>query len=145
MTHWCITELGSKKGRIHIHGIFCIKENQDIKYIKDKIKREWDFGWNYLGYVDQGKTINYITKYMLKENENFNEFKPKVLASQKIGIGFIERNKRFYKYKEKNGEIEANYHYRFFIVSRKIRRHPSNFISIVFIRISSSVIPTGRI
>lgn len=45
---------------------------------------------------------------MLKENENFKEFKPKVLASQKIGIGFIERNKRFYKYKEKNGEIEAN-------------------------------------
>lgn len=108
LTHWCITELGSKKGRIHIHGIFFIKENQDIKYIKDKIKREWDFGWNYLGYVDQGKTINYITKYMLKENENFKEFKPKVLASQKIGIGFIERNKRFYKYKEKNGEIEAN-------------------------------------
>ena len=45
---------------------------------------------------------------MLKENENFKEFKPKVLASQKIGIGFIERNKRFYKYKEKNGKIEAN-------------------------------------
>ena len=108
LTHWCITELGSEKGRIHIHGIFFIKENQDIKYIKDKIKREWDFGWNYLGYVDQGKTINYVTKYMLKENENFKEFKPKVLTSQKIGIGFIERNKRFYKYKEKNGEIEAN-------------------------------------
>ena len=108
LTHWCITELGSEKGRIHIHGIFFIKENQDIKYIKDKIKREWDFGWNYLGYVDQGKTINYITKYMLKENEKFKKFKPKVLASQKIGIGFIERNKRFYKYKEKNGEIEAN-------------------------------------
>lgn len=108
LTHWCITELGSKKGRIHIHGIFFIKENQDIKYIKDKIKREWDFGWNYLGYVDQGRTINYITKYMLKENENFKEFKPKVLASQKIGIGFIERNKRFYKYKEKNGVVEAN-------------------------------------
>ena len=108
LTHWCITELGSKKGRIHIHGIFFIKGNQDIKYIKDKIKREWDFGWNYLGYVDQERTINYITKYMLKENENFKEFKPKVLASQKIGIGFIERNKEFYKYKEKNGEIEAN-------------------------------------
>ena len=45
---------------------------------------------------------------MLKENENFKEFKPKVLTSQKIGIGFIERNKRFYKYKEENGEIEAN-------------------------------------
>ena len=45
---------------------------------------------------------------MLKENENFKEFKPKVLASQKIGIGFIQRNKRFNKYKEKNGEIEAN-------------------------------------
>lgn len=108
LTHWCITELGAKKGRIHIHGIFFIKENQDIEYIKDKIKREWDFGWNYLGYVDQGRTINYITKYMLKENENFKEFKPKVLASQKIGISFIERNKRFYKYKEENGEIEAN-------------------------------------
>lgn len=108
LTHWCITELGSKKGRIHIHGIFFIKENQDIKYIKDKIKREWNFGWSYLGYVDQGKTINYITKYMLKENENFKEFKPKVLASQKIGIGFIERNKRFYKYKEEDGEIKAN-------------------------------------
>ena len=70
LTHWCITELGSKRGRIHIHGIFFIKEDQDIKYIKDKIKKEWDFGWNYLGYVDQGKTINYITKYMLKENES---------------------------------------------------------------------------
>ena len=108
LTHWCITELGSKKGRIHIHGIFFIKEDQDIRYIKDKIKKEWDFGWNYLGYVDQGKTINYVTKYMLKENENFKEFKPKVLASQKIGIGFIEKNKRFYKYKEENGEIKAN-------------------------------------
>ena len=45
---------------------------------------------------------------MLKENENFKEFKPKVLASKNIGIGFIERNKRFYKYKEENGKIEAN-------------------------------------
>ena len=108
LTHWCITELGSEKGRIHIHGIFFIKENQDIKYIKDKIKREWDFGWNYLGYVDQGKTINYVTKYMLKENENFKEFKPKVLASKNIGIGFIERNKSFYKYKEEDGKVEAN-------------------------------------
>ena len=27
---------------------------------------------------------------------------------QKIGIGFIERNKRFYKYKEEDGKIEAN-------------------------------------
>lgn len=78
--HWSITELGEEKGRIHLHGIFW----GDINILKSC----WKFGFVFVGTFVNEKTINYITKYMLKQNPYDIHFKGKVLCSKGIGAGY---------------------------------------------------------
>ena len=74
--HWVITEKGEDYNRIHMHGIvWCRKEDVDA----------WRYGYTYIGDYVNGKTINYITKYMLQINENCPAFEGKVFCSQGIG------------------------------------------------------------
>ena len=80
--HWCITELGEKKGRIHLHGIFWGN--------LESLKNRWTFGFTYVGDYVNEKTINYITKYMLKENPADKNFVGKVLCSKGIGLQYTE-------------------------------------------------------
>ena len=69
--HWVITEKGEDYNRIHMHGIvWCRKEDVDA----------WRYGYTYIGDYVNGKTINYITKYMLKINEKCPEFEGKVFC-----------------------------------------------------------------
>lgn len=83
--HWCITELGEEKGRIHIHGIFF---GQNINEI---IKKNWKYGFIYIGQYVNEKTVMYITKYMFKVCEYNKLFKGKVLSSAGIGSGYVSR------------------------------------------------------
>lgn len=77
--HWVITEKGEDYNRIHMHGIvWCSKKDVDA----------WRYGFTYIGDYVNGKTINYITKYMLKINEKCPEFEGKVFCSQGIGRGY---------------------------------------------------------
>lgn len=77
--HWMISEKGEDYNRIHMHGIvWCSKEDVDA----------WRYGYTYIGDYVNSKTINYITKYMLKINENCPEFIGKVFCSQGIGRGY---------------------------------------------------------
>nr|DAG84048.1 MAG TPA: Replication associated protein [Microviridae sp.] len=84
--HWFITELGDEKGRIHLHGIICGKE--DLKNFYEN----WKYGFVDIGKWCNGQTINYICKYMLKVNIKYPNFQGKVLCSKGIGSEYFKRN-----------------------------------------------------
>ena len=90
--HWVITEKGEDYNRIHMHGIiWCRKEDVDA----------WRYGYTYIGDYVNGKTVNYITKYMLKINELCPEFEGKVFCSKGIGHNYEKStNARRNRYQE---------------------------------------------
>lgn len=110
--HWLVTELGHKgTENIHMHGI--IWTEHEAK----EIERIWKYGYVWLstdheGYVN-GKTVNYITKYINKADKEHKEYKPKILTSAGIGKGYVKRidakknryneNKTNETYKNKQG------------------------------------------
>ena len=65
LKHWCVTELGEDRGRIHLHGIFF--GNQAAELVIEK----WKYGYVFIGNFVNEKTINYISKYMLKDGFMF--------------------------------------------------------------------------
>jgi hypothetical protein len=68
--------------RLHLHGIFWGCGIESI------IREKWQNGFIFVGnYVSQ-RTINYITKYMLKTDLDHPMFKGKVLCSAGIGSGY---------------------------------------------------------
>lgn len=85
MRHWCITELGEDKDRIHLHGIFFGQRSAEL------IKKHWKYGFIFIGQYCNSKSVNYMTKYMLKVDTKHPEFKQIVLASPGIGSGYFNR------------------------------------------------------
>ena len=84
--HWFITELGHEKTeRLHLHGIVWGLGNGK------KETDNWKYGITFTGYFVNEKTINYITKYMLKIDEKHPKFRGKVLCSAGIGAGYLKR------------------------------------------------------
>lgn len=92
--HWLVTELGHNgTENIHIHGILWA---DDIT----KLKEIWQYGYVWKGkkvegqinrlenYVN-GKTVNYIIKYVTKVDEKHKEYVSKILTSQGIGKNYI--------------------------------------------------------
>lgn len=92
--YWFITELGEDFGRIHLHGImWCNRE----------LVNKWKYGYFYIGDYVNEKTINYITKYMLKIPEKHKLFVGKVMASKGIGANYWNSyNARRNRYKDNN-------------------------------------------
>lgn len=81
--HWCVTELGDDKGRIHLHGFFeCRAET---------IAKHWKYGFIFVGRWVNEQSIFYMTKYMLKECPYDKHFVGKVLCSKGIGSGYTRR------------------------------------------------------
>lgn len=95
--HWLVTELGHKgTERIHLHGIIFTEKTEDIKTI-------WRYGNIWIGDYVNGKTINYIVKYMTKQDKTHKDFKGKVLCSKGLGRKYTKRtDAKNNKYKEKN-------------------------------------------
>ena len=64
-----------------------------------KVTDNWKYGITFTGYFVNEKTINYITKYMLKIDEKHPKFRGKVLCSAGIGTGYLKREdaKRQYR------------------------------------------------
>ena len=83
--HWCVTELGEEKNRIHLHGIFFGQKSAQL------IKKHWKYGFVFIGGYCNSKSVNYMTKYMLKVDIKHPEFKQIVLASSGIGSGYMDR------------------------------------------------------
>lgn len=104
--HWFITELGHEKTeRLHLHGIVWGIGTDQL------ISEKWNYGFVYTGYFVNEKTINYITKYMTKVDEDHPNFIGKVLCSKGIGAGYtkrIEAKKHIYK----KGETIEHYRLR---------------------------------
>jgi len=88
--HWLVTELGHNgTENIHLHGILFTEHSEDIEKI-------WKYGyvWNSKkknGYVSE-KTVNYITKYLRKQDQKHKEYLPRMFTSAGIGKGYIDRN-----------------------------------------------------
>ena len=57
----------------------------------EKVTNNWKYGITFTGYFVNEKTINYITKYMLKVDEKHPKFRGKVLCSAGIGAGYLKR------------------------------------------------------
>lgn len=95
--HWLITELGhGETEHIHMHGIVWA---DDIEEIVNK----WKYGFVWKGKKKRGKgglvtwenyvngsTINYMMKYVTKIDEQHKTYKPIILCSNGIGVGFMK-------------------------------------------------------
>ena len=80
--HWFVTELGEKKGRIHLHGF--VWANAQLIY------DTWKYGHIFIGNFVNEKSIFYMTKYMLKQNPIDKSFIGKVLCSAGIGGSYVK-------------------------------------------------------
>lgn len=85
MRHWCVTELGEDNDRIHLHGIFFGQRSAEL------IKKHWKYGFIFIGQYCNSRSVNYMTKYMLKVDIKHPTFKQIVLASPGIGSGYMDR------------------------------------------------------
>lgn len=83
--HWCITELGEEGDRIHLHGIFFGQKSAEL------VRKHWKYGFVFIGYCCNSRSVNYMTKYMLKVDIKHPTFKQIVLASKGIGSGYLDR------------------------------------------------------
>ena len=103
--HWCVTELGEDRGRIHLHGIFFGEK------APEQIIEHWKYGFVFIGTFVSERTINYITKYMLKYDIKHREFSGKVFTSAGIGSGYFERTD-YINNRYKKNETNETYRYR---------------------------------
>lgn len=85
MKHWCVTELGEENDRIHLHGIFFGQKSVEM------IKKHWKYGFSFIGQYCNSRSVNYMTKYMLKVDIKHPEFKQIVLTSPGIGSEYFNR------------------------------------------------------
>lgn len=101
--HWLITELGHNgTENIHMHGIIWTDRP------KEDIKRHWGYGFTWEGDYVSERTVNYIIKYVHKQDKDHKEYKPKILTSAGIGGAYIEReDAKRNKYRE--GETKEYY------------------------------------
>lgn len=83
--HWCVTELGEKGDRIHLHGIFFGQKSAEL------VRKHWKYGFVFIGYTCNSRSVNYMTKYMLKVDIKHPTFKQIILASKGIGNGYFDR------------------------------------------------------
>lgn len=82
--HWLITERGEDYARIHLHGIIFTNQSENF------IKETWGNGFVYIGDYCNLKTINYITKYVLKKDRKHPNFKSKKYVSAGIGKDWLK-------------------------------------------------------
>lgn len=89
LRHWLVTELGHNgTENVHLHGIVWTEE----KY--EQIETIWQYGFiwptkeHYKNTYVGERTINYIIKYVTKQDEKHKEYKPKILCSPGIGNNY---------------------------------------------------------
>lgn len=95
--HWMITELGHNgTENVHMHGIIWTDKP------KEEIKKHWQYGYTWEGTFVSEQTVNYIIKYVHKQDQDHKEYKPKILTSAGIGKGYTNRaDAKNNEYKEK--------------------------------------------
>ena len=84
--HWFITELGhDNTERLHLHGIVWGIGTDKL------VENSWKYGITFTGTYVNEKTIQYITKYITKIDEDHKDFQGKVLCSSGIGANYVNR------------------------------------------------------
>ncbi|AXH73651.1 MAG: replication initiator protein [Microviridae sp.] len=82
--HWLVTELGhNNTERIHIHGIIFGDRKQ--------IQKHWKYGNIWIGDYVNEQTVNYIVKYVNKQDTDHKYYNPIILCSSGIGNKYTER------------------------------------------------------
>lgn len=92
LRHWMVTELGHNgTENIHLHGIVWTDEISTIEDI-------WQYGFVWKGklvndrlinYVNE-RTVNYIIKYVSKQDFDHKEYQSKILTSKGIGRNYMK-------------------------------------------------------
>lgn len=107
LRHWLVTELGhGQTEHLHLHGIVWTDEIEEVEKI-------WGYGMVWTGNMINGKkenyvtarTVNYITKYITKMDEQHQNYKSVILTSAGIGGNYTETmafDKNEYKGKKTN-------------------------------------------
>lgn len=96
--HWLVTERGQESTeRIHLHGIIWTDIPSDIVDI-------WNmYGHVYIGEYVNSKTVNYIVKYLMKQDSVHTDYVPRIFTSSGIGKTYLERDdarKNEFRYKD---------------------------------------------
>jgi hypothetical protein len=98
--HWLVTELGQNNSeRVHLHGILWTDVDNDT------IQDLWKYGNIWVGTYVNARTINYIVKYIHKQDLEHKNYKPKILCSKGIGSRYLKTtniNRNKFKDKETN-------------------------------------------
>jgi len=93
LRHWLVTEIGHKgTENIHLHGIVWTDESADM------VEQIWQYGYVWKGQMVRGRlvnyvneaTVNYMTKYITKQDLQHRTFQARVLTSPGIGRNYTE-------------------------------------------------------
>ena len=91
--HWCVTEKGhTNTRRIHLHGLFYAREGQTKWQLTKLLYENWIDGYKYYGRYVNEKTINYVSKYMTKKDEDNPNYISIVLCSKGLGANYAKEN-----------------------------------------------------
>lgn len=83
LRHWLVTELGHDgTENIHIHGIIWTTQPQE------QITLKWAYGHTFIGNYLNQSTINYVIKYITKQDEKHASYQSIILASPGIGNNY---------------------------------------------------------
>ncbi|AXH75366.1 MAG: putative replication initiation protein [Microviridae sp.] len=92
--HWMVPELGQNNTeRLHLHGLIFEQVLNTMK--ADKLKKEieqlWKYGFVDIGYKCDEQTINYIVKYVSKQDEKHPYFRGEVISTPGHGKTYLKR------------------------------------------------------
>lgn len=112
--HWCVTEKGhTNTRRIHIHGLYYATHGETKWQLTKTLFKNWIDGYKFYGSYVNEKTINYVSKYMTKKDEDNPDYIGIVLCSKGLGANYAKRmaykhkwnkEKTIITYRSRNGE-----------------------------------------
>lgn len=84
--HWIVPEFGTRRGRLHYHGILFDVGNTSLGYT---LPRFWKYGFTYVGWANE-LTARYITKYVTKSlSRPYGKALPRIISSKGIGSSYL--------------------------------------------------------
>lgn len=90
--HWCVTEKGhTNTRRIHIHGLYYATHGETKWQLTKTLFENWIDGYRFYGSYVNEKTINYVSKYMTKKDEDNPDYIGIVLCSKGLGANYAKR------------------------------------------------------
>lgn len=83
--HWIISELGHEgTERLHMHGLLFTEKTEE------EIEDRWGYGRIHIGEYVNERTINYITKYIVKLDKDREGYRPVIMTSPGMGRGYLK-------------------------------------------------------